>query len=212
MRSAFVVLHRWFGLFIAVFLFVSGLTGAVISWDHELDDVLNPHLMEARTPGASLPPCRADVAQLTTAVLNLAVNARDAMPGGGTLALSTDAVSLGEDAVARDGWHLGPGAYVRLRVTDTGQGIPADALGRVFEPYFTTKPVGAGAGLGLAMLFGYAATRLAMPPLVGYLLAGIVISPTTPGFAGDLHIAGQLSEIGVMLLMFGVLVGNMKNS
>ncbi|MDC7703672.1 YbaL family putative K(+) efflux transporter [Vogesella indigofera] len=60
------------------------------------------------------------------------------------------------------------------------------------------------AGLGLAMLFGYAATRLAMPPLVGYLLAGVLIGPSTPGFVADVALAGQLSEIGVMLLMFGV--------
>ncbi|WP_077036842.1 YbaL family putative K(+) efflux transporter [Pelomonas sp. KK5] len=60
------------------------------------------------------------------------------------------------------------------------------------------------AGFGLAMLFGYIAARLKMPPLVGYLLAGIAIGPATPGFVGDVHLAGQLAEIGVMLLMFGV--------
>ncbi len=60
------------------------------------------------------------------------------------------------------------------------------------------------AGFGLAMLFGYIAARLRMPPLVGYLLAGIAIGPATPGFVGDVHLAGQLAEIGVMLLMFGV--------
>ncbi|TAK93762.1 MAG: sodium:proton antiporter [Aquabacterium sp.] len=60
------------------------------------------------------------------------------------------------------------------------------------------------AGFGLALLLGYAATRLRMPPLVGYLLAGVVIGPATPGFVADMHLAGQLAEIGVMLLMFGV--------
>jgi len=60
------------------------------------------------------------------------------------------------------------------------------------------------AGFGLAMIFGFIATRLRMPPLVGYLLAGIVVSPSTPGFVADVNLAGQLAEIGVMLLMFGV--------
>ncbi|MFP5325196.1 MAG: cation:proton antiporter, partial [Gammaproteobacteria bacterium] len=60
------------------------------------------------------------------------------------------------------------------------------------------------AGFGLAMVFGLLATRLNMPPLVGYLLAGIVVSPSTPGFVADVGLAGQLAEIGVMLLMFGV--------
>jgi CPA2 family monovalent cation:H+ antiporter-2 len=60
------------------------------------------------------------------------------------------------------------------------------------------------AGFGLALILGYAATRLRMPPLVGYLLAGVVIGPATPGFVADVHLAGQLAEIGVMLLMFGV--------
>ncbi|HEX5354805.1 MAG TPA: cation:proton antiporter, partial [Aquabacterium sp.] len=59
-------------------------------------------------------------------------------------------------------------------------------------------------GFGLALVLGYAATRLRMPPLVGYLLAGVVIGPATPGFVADMHLAGQLAEIGVMLLMFGV--------
>src|SRR6476620_7207362 len=60
------------------------------------------------------------------------------------------------------------------------------------------------AGFGLAIIFGFIAVRLRMPPLVGYLLAGIVIGPATPGFVADVDLAGQLAEIGVMLLMFGV--------
>jgi CPA2 family monovalent cation:H+ antiporter-2 len=60
------------------------------------------------------------------------------------------------------------------------------------------------AGFGLALIMGYLATRLRMPPLVGYLLAGVVIGPATPGFVADVHLSGQLAEIGVMLLMFGV--------
>ncbi|HEY5940742.1 MAG TPA: cation:proton antiporter, partial [Gemmatimonadales bacterium] len=60
------------------------------------------------------------------------------------------------------------------------------------------------AGLGLALIIGFAATRLGLPPLVGYLVAGIIIGPATPGFVADMELAGQLAEIGVMLMMFGV--------
>ena len=60
------------------------------------------------------------------------------------------------------------------------------------------------AGLGLALIMGFAATRLRLPPLVGYLVAGIIIGPATPGFVADVELAGQLAEIGVMLMMFGV--------
>ncbi|MDY0057171.1 MAG: cation:proton antiporter, partial [Methyloversatilis sp.] len=71
-------------------------------------------------------------------------------------------------------------------------------------PHDITLIATIAAGFGLAMIFGLIAVRLRMPPLVGYLMAGIVISPTTPGFVADIGLAGQLAEIGVMLLMFGV--------
>src|SRR6185312_11418380 len=60
------------------------------------------------------------------------------------------------------------------------------------------------AGLGMALIMGFLATRFRLPPLVGYLVAGIIIGPATPGFVADVHLAGQLAEIGVMLMMFGV--------
>jgi signal transduction histidine kinase len=90
---------------------------------------------------AALPPCRIDPTQFGAAVLNLAVNARDAMPRGGALTLSTRAAGAG---------------WIELAVRDTGQGMPADVLERVFEPFFTTKPGGKGSGLGLAQVYGFA--------------------------------------------------------
>ena len=95
-----------------------------------------------------------DPNQLTTAVLNLALNARDAMPGGGKLALETANIYLDENYAGMNN-EVTPGNYVMVAVSDTGTGIPAELLERVFDPFFTTKEVGKGTGLGLSMVFGF---------------------------------------------------------
>ena len=96
----------------------------------------------------------ADPSQLTTAVLNLALNARDAMPNGGKLALETSNVYLDENYASMQD-EVAAGNYVMIAVSDTGTGIPAALLERVFDPFFTTKEVGKGTGLGLSMVFGF---------------------------------------------------------
>jgi len=95
-----------------------------------------------------------DPNQLTTAVLNLALNARDAMPNGGKLALETSNIYLDENYASMHS-EVTPGNYVMVAVSDTGTGIPAALLERVFDPFFTTKEVGKGTGLGLSMVFGF---------------------------------------------------------
>jgi PAS domain S-box-containing protein len=91
-----------------------------------------------------------DANQLENAILNLAINARDAMPEGGTLGISTDrATSKGEA-------DLAPGDYVRVSITDTGEGMEPEVLARATEPFFSTKPLGKGTGLGLAQVYGIA--------------------------------------------------------
>lgn len=101
---------------------------------------------------ADLWPVHADATQIHQVLLNLCINARDAMPQGGRLVLSGQNLSVEPSAgLARDGK---PGSYVRLRVTDTGAGIAPDVLAHIFDPFFTTKPAEKGTGLGLAMVQG----------------------------------------------------------
>ncbi|WP_423794563.1 MASE4 domain-containing protein [Methylobacterium durans] len=103
---------------------------------------------------ASLDPVRLDPGQFESAVLNLAVNARDAMPDGGHLTVKTCNAHLdGHELAERP--DLSPGAYVLIAVSDTGQGMDATTLSHAFEPFFTTKDVGKGTGLGLSQVYGF---------------------------------------------------------
>jgi len=106
------------------------------------------------TLAPNLPPALFDAGQLETALLNLAVNARDAMPQGGALAIETFETIV-DDANAAQ-LNLAPGAYVSIRVADTGTGMTDDIKRRAFEPFFTTKDTGRGTGLGLSMVYGFA--------------------------------------------------------
>ncbi len=102
----------------------------------------------------AIKPTLVDPAQVENAILNLAINARDAMPKGGVLTIRTVALKIGTQ-VAVGGDDVSPGEYVMLAISDTGTGMPPDVAERAFDPFFTTKEVGRGSGLGLSMIYGF---------------------------------------------------------
>jgi PAS domain S-box-containing protein len=104
-------------------------------------------------PGASLQAVKADAGQIEQVIMNIAINARDAMPNGGKFILETANVSFDQESVVRYP-ELKAGDYVMLAITDTGKGMTAEAKARVFEPFFSTKEVGEGTGLGLSTCYG----------------------------------------------------------
>ena len=104
---------------------------------------------------SDVPTALVDANQLENAILNLAINARDAMPRGGVLEISTDIAEL-DSAAATANADASPGRYVRITVGDTGEGMSPEVLSRAVEPFFSTKEVGQGTGLGLSMVYGFA--------------------------------------------------------
>jgi two-component system NtrC family sensor kinase len=106
-------------------------------------------------PASGLWKAAVDPNQLENAILNLAVNARDAMPKGGRLTIETSNAYLDEAYVARIGGDLKPGQYVMVALSDTGAGMSTEVRDKAFEPFFTTKAAGAGSGLGLSMVYGF---------------------------------------------------------
>jgi PAS domain S-box-containing protein len=123
--------------------------------DELLRRTLGEHVEIELKLAGNLWPALADSGQVENSLLNLAINARDAMPEGGKLTIETSNVHLDEDYASHNA-EVMPGDYVMMAVTDTGVGMPEDVLAHVFEPFFTTKEVGKGTGLGLSMIYGFA--------------------------------------------------------
>ena len=131
---------------------VLDLNEVVTSVEQLLIRTLGEHVELVSDLAEDLESVLADPGQIEQVLVNLAVNARDAMPGGGKLIIQTTNADLGQPAAGQA--HLAPGRYVTVKVSDTGTGIPKDVVDRVFEPFFSTKPKGEGTGLGLATVYG----------------------------------------------------------
>lgn len=134
-----------------------------------LDRVLGPSIELVFEPADDLPAATVDAAQLEHAVINLCVNARDAMPNGGRVHIATGLASYDSDTEVQ-GQVFPAGCYVRLQVSDTGCGILPEHLSNIFEPFFSTKQEGKGAGLGLAMVYGFVRQS-----------GGYIVVDSTPG-------------------------------
>jgi PAS domain S-box-containing protein len=130
------------------------VAGMVKSMSEILNRTLGERIHLETILAAGLWKARTDASQLENALLNLALNARDAMPEGGRLTIETSNAHL-DDGYAREYEEVAAGQYVLVAVSDTGEGIAPEMLDKVFEPFFTTKGVGKGTGLGLSQVFGY---------------------------------------------------------
>ncbi len=142
---------------------------------------------------AGIWPTLVDPGQLENALLNLCINARDAMPDGGKLTIETGNRWLDErTARERD---LSPGQYVSLCVSDTGTGMPADVVAKAFDPFFTTKPIGQGTGLGLSMIYGFAKQSGGQVRIYSEVGQGTMVCLYLPRHLGEAEAAELPAEL-----------------
>jgi PAS domain S-box-containing protein len=150
---------------------------------------------------AGLWPAMIDATQLESAILNLCINARDAMPGGGRITIETANKWL-DDRAAR-GRDLPPGQYLSICVTDTGTGMSPETIERAFEPFYTTKPIGQGTGLGLSMIYGFARQSGGHVRIYSELGQGTTICIYLPRYAGDALFAEEEEALATAVAASG---------
>jgi len=146
---------------------------------------VGPGILVEVVGASGLWPVLVDAPQLENALLNLCLNARDAMPDGGRITVETANRWLEEDVAQQ--LHLSAGHYVSLCVTDTGIGMPQELIARVFEPFFTTKPIGSGTGLGLSMIYGFAQQSGGQVSISSKVGQGTVVCMHLPRHYGEIR-------------------------
>lgn len=155
-----------------------------------------PGILVETVGDADLWPAFVDASQLENALLNLCINARDAMPNGGRITLRSANQWLADD-VAR-AHDLAAGHYLCLSVSDTGTGMPPEVMAHVFEPFFTTKPIGQGTGLGLSMIYGFAQQSGGQVRIHSTVGEGTTVTVYLPRHHGDLpaaeHVQGETAD------------------
>ncbi len=166
-----------------------------------LERSLGPRIALRMDIPANLPPARIDANQLELAILNLAINARDAMPDGGSIDIKVAEVRASGDAT------LQPGSYLKVSVIDTGKGMTPDILKKAIEPFFSSKPLGKGTGLGLSMVHGLAVQlggALQLSSTVGKGTTATLILPVAtaaPEAESPAHVAAKVNRSAVILFV-----------
>lgn len=161
---------------------------------HLLQRTLGADIDIRVSAGEALWSALVDPGQVDDAVINLAINARDAMPGGGHLMIETANVALSEEYAAEH-IEVRPGDYVLLSVSDTGSGMPPDVVARAFEPFYTTKEVGRGTGLGLSQIYGWVKQSGGHIKIYSEVGHGTTVKLYLPRATGEAEVADETAPV-----------------
>src|SRR5216683_2964963 len=155
-----------------------------------IESSLRGNIVYNENIGDGVWPVKVDLAELELAIVNIAVNARDAMPNGGTFTLSVNDVTVDQEI----GDNRLKGAFLAIAFSDTGTGIPPNLLSKMFDPFFTTKEVGKGTGLGLSQVYGFAHQAGGTVTADSKVGEGTTITIYLPSCAGEAITAEEMSE------------------
>ncbi len=154
----------------------------IAGFDELVRRTIGPQITLDVIAGELVWPVQADPGQLENALLNLCINARDAMPDGGRLVIEVANRTVDGPVSSED--DISPGQYVSISVSDNGTGMPADVMARAFDPFFTTKPLGVGTGLGLSMVYGFARQSGGQVRIYSEVGAGTTVCIYLPRYEG----------------------------
>jgi len=156
----------------------------IVNMSELLHSTLGEHIQIETVAGARLWTVHADLQQLENAILNIAINARDAMPDGGKLTIETANTYL-DEAYSRQNPEVTPGQFAMIAITDTGRGMPPEVAVRAFDPFFTTKAAGKGTGLGLSQVYGFVKQSNGHVKVYSELGAGTTVKIYLPRLIGE---------------------------